>query len=168
MPNKATDYDKKTPREHILTRPDTYVGDIEEIKESMWTLNIKEDDSNKLNFKMKNKKIKFVPGLLKLFDEIIVNSRDHSVNDATCDTIKVEVNTEENYITVYNNGINGIPVEEHPKFKVLVPTMIFGQLLTSSNYDDSKKRTVGGRNGYGAKLVSVFSKKFTVPIIFVK
>ena len=164
MPNKATDYDKKTPREHILTRPDTYIGDIEVTKESMWTLNIKDDESNKLNFKMKNKKIKFVPGLLKLFDEIIVNSRDHSVNDTTCDTIKVEVNTEENYITIYNNGNNGIPVEEHPKFKVLVPTMIFGQLLTSSNYDDSKKRTVGGRNGYGAKLVSVFSKKFTVRV----
>ena len=164
MPNKATDYDKKTPREHILTRPDTYIGDIEETKEAMWTLNIKDDESNKLNFKMKNKKIKFVPGLLKLFDEIVVNSRDHSVNDSTCDTIKVEVNTEENYITVFNNGNNGIPVEEHPKFKVMVPSMIFGQLLTSSNYDDSKKRTVGGRNGYGAKLVSVFSKKFTVRV----
>ena len=63
-----------------------------------------------------------------------------------------------------NNGNNGIPVEVHPKFKKMVPSMIFGELLTSSNYDDSKKRTTGGRNGYGAKLVNVFSKRFIVKV----
>lgn len=164
MPIKATDYDKKTPREHILTRPDTYIGDIELATETLWTVDINESEGTKLDFNMIKKEIKFVPGLLKLFDEIIVNSRDHSVNDKTCDTIKVEINTEENYITIMNNGNNGIPVEEHPKFKKIVPSMIFGELLTSSNYDDSKKRTTGGRNGYGAKLVNVFSKKFTVRV----
>tara|TARA_B100000767_G_scaffold208866_1_gene195812 strand:+ start:43 stop:3522 length:3480 start_codon:yes stop_codon:yes gene_type:complete len=164
MPIKATDYDKKTPREHILTRPDTYIGDIEESKETLWTLKIKDSDNSNLDFIMKKKKIKFVPGLLKLFDEIIVNSRDHSVIDSTCDTIKVDINIEDNYITIMNNGNNGIPVEIHPKFKKLVPSMIFGELLTSSNYDDSKKRTTGGRNGYGSKLVNVFSKKFTVRV----
>ena len=97
MPIKATDYDKKTPREHILTRPDTYIGDIEKTTETLWTLKIKDSESNKLDFSMKKKKIKFVPGLLKLFDEIIVNSRDHSVNDPTCDTIKVDINTEEEF-----------------------------------------------------------------------
>lgn len=164
MPVKATDYDKKTPREHILTRPDTYIGDIELTNENMWTLDIKESESKNLEFEMKYKKIKFVPGLLKLFDEIIVNSRDHSVNDKTCDTIKVEINKEEKYISIYNNGNNGIPVEMHPKFNKMVPSMIFGELLTSSNYDDSKKRTTGGRNGYGSKLVNVFSTKFTVMV----
>ena len=76
MPIKATDYDKKTPREHILTIPDTYIGDIEESKETLWTLKIKDSDNSNLDFIMKKKKIKFVPGLLKLFDEIIVNSID--------------------------------------------------------------------------------------------
>jgi DNA topoisomerase II len=37
-----------------------------------------------------------------------------------------------------------------------------GNLLTSDNYDDSEKKTTGGRNGYGAKLANVFSHKFTV------
>ena len=41
-----------------------------------------------------------------------------------------------------------------------IPQLIFGELLTSSNYDDSKKRTTGGRNGYGAKLANIFSTKF--------
>jgi len=40
--------------------------------------------------------------------------------------------------------------------------MIFGQLLTSSNYDDQEKKTTGGRNGYGAKLANIFSTKFIV------
>ena len=42
--------------------------------------------------------------------------------------------------------------------------MIFGELLTSSNYDDNKKRTTGGRNGYGSKLANIFSTKFEVEI----
>ena len=65
---------------------------------------------------------------------------------------------------MWNNGQNGIPVEEHPKFKTLVPSMIFGELHTSSNYDDSKERTTGGRNGYGAKLANIFSTRFEVEI----
>lgn len=40
--------------------------------------------------------------------------------------------------------------------------MIFGHLLTSSNYEDNKKKVTGGRNGYGAKLANIFSKQFTV------
>ena len=74
------------------------------------------------------KDIKFVPGLLKIFDEIIVNASDHSKNDKTCNTIKVMFNMEEGYIGVYNNSNKGIPVSEHPKFKTLVPSMIFGEM----------------------------------------
>lgn len=40
--------------------------------------------------------------------------------------------------------------------------MVFGHLLSGSNYDDEEKKTVGGRNGYGAKLCNVFSKQFTI------
>lgn len=43
-----------------------------------------------------------------------------------------------------------------------VPTMIFGHLLTSSNYDDEEEKVTGGRNGYGAKLCNIFSHRFTV------
>ena len=41
-----------------------------------------------------------------------------------------------------------------------VPTLLFGELLTSDNYDDTEKKVTGGRNGYGAKLTNIFSKKF--------
>ena len=76
---------------------------------------------------------------MKIFDEILVNARDHSINDPGCDTIKVEYNKEEGYISVFNNGSKPIPVEEHPIHKVLVPSMIFGEMLSGSNFDDTKK-----------------------------
>ena len=145
-------YDKKSPRDHVLLRPDTYIGDIEPTTEEMW---IYEE-------KMIKKKISYTPGFLKIFDEVLVNARDASCNDPTCTDIKVECNDD--YISVYNNGDISIPVEEHPVHKMMVPTMIFGELLTSSNYDDDEKRTTGGRNGYGAKLANIFSTKFTVEI----
>jgi DNA topoisomerase-2 len=62
---------------------------------------------------------------------------------------------------VWNNGV-GIPVVEHKDEKMFVPTMIFGHLLTSSNYNDEEEKVTGGRNGYGAKLCNIFSSKFTV------
>jgi len=154
---KATDYDKKTPREHVLARPDTYIGDKEITSDF---IDIYNEEKNIIE----SEKINYVPGFLKCFDELIVNSRDASENDDTCDTIKIEFNKEDKYIKIWNNGIKGIPVAVHPKFKNLVPSMIFGEMLTSSNYDDSQKRTTGGRNGYGAKLANIFSTQFIVEI----
>jgi DNA topoisomerase-2 len=53
-------------------------------------------------------------------------------------------------------------VTKHAKEKVYIPELVFGHLLTSSNYDDDVKKVTGGRNGFGAKLTNIFSKKFTV------
>jgi len=68
---------------------------------------------------------------------------------------------EDNKISIWNNG-RGIPVVEHKEEKMYVPTMIFGHLLTSSNYNDEEEKVTGGRNGYGAKLCNIFSNKFIV------
>lgn len=155
----AAKYDKKTPREHVLIRPDTYVGDIEPTTETMWVAK---------DGKIVKELITYTPGFLKVFDELIVNARDASVNDDSCDTIKVEYNIEEGYISVWNNGDKGIPVEEHPEHKMLVPSMIFGELLTSSNYNDDEERTTGGRNGYGSKLCNIFSTRFEVEVMDAK
>ena len=77
------------------------------------------------------------------------------------DTIRVSINRENNVISVFNNG-HGIPIEMHAKEKIYVPELIFGHLLTSSNYDDNEKKVTGGRNGYGAKLCNIFSTEFIV------
>lgn len=77
------------------------------------------------------------------------------------DTIKVDIDVENGIISVYNSG-KGIPIEIHSKEKVYIPEMIFGHLLTSSNYDDDEKKLTGGRNGYGAKLANIYSNEFTI------
>lgn len=150
-------YQKKTPIEHILTRPDTYIGDVKLQKEPMW---IYSSEKNMLI----EKEIDYVPGLYKIFDEIIVNAGDRIQEDKTCDCIKVNINAETNTISVWNNGI-GIDVVVHQEHKLYIPSLIFGELLTSTNYDDTVKRTSGGRNGYGAKLANIYSTFFSVETV---
>lgn len=102
-----------------------------------------------------------VPGLYKIFDEIIVNACDNKQRDKTMNTLKVDINVEKGEISVWNNG-KGIPIALHKEHNVYVPELIFGHLLTGSNFDDKKKKTTGGRNGYGAKLANIFSTEFIV------
>jgi len=147
-------YQKKSQLEHILLRPDTYIGSVERITQSMWVYDSAQEC-------MVHKSLSFVPGLFKIFDEILVNAADNKIRDPSMDTLKVDIDREEGRITVYNNG-RGIPVEIHSKENVHVPELIFGHLLTSSNYNDDQKKVTGGRNGYGAKLCNIFSKEFTV------
>uniref|UniRef100_A0A3Q2E0R1 DNA topoisomerase (ATP-hydrolyzing) n=1 Tax=Cyprinodon variegatus TaxID=28743 RepID=A0A3Q2E0R1_CYPVA len=146
-------YQKKTPLEHILLRPDTYVGSLEPVTQQMWVF---DEDVG-----MNQREITYVPGLYKIFDEILVNAADNKQRDKNMTSIKVTIDPESNTITIWNNG-KGIPVVEHKEEKMYVPALIFGHLLTSSNYDDDEKKVTGGRNGYGAKLCNIFSTKFTV------
>ena len=91
----------------------------------------------------------------------MVNAADNIQRDKKTNTIKVNIDQKQNRITVWNNG-KGIPIEVHKEHGCYVPELVFGHLLTSSNYDDKQKKVTGGRNGYGAKLTNIFSKRFTV------
>eukprot|EP00747_Dinoflagellata_sp_TGD_P131252 gnl/TRDRNA2_/TRDRNA2_174938_c5_seq9.p1 gnl/TRDRNA2_/TRDRNA2_174938_c5~~gnl/TRDRNA2_/TRDRNA2_174938_c5_seq9.p1 ORF type:complete len:1257 (-),score=367.55 gnl/TRDRNA2_/TRDRNA2_174938_c5_seq9:303-4016(-) len=147
-------YQKKTQLEHILLRPDSYVGSTERQSAEHW---IMDDSTNK----MVKKTLQYVPALYKIFDEILVNAADNLVRCPEQDTIRVDINPEKGFISVWNNG-KGLPVQMHKEHGCYVPELVFGQLLTSDNYDDSEKKVVGGRNGYGAKLTNIFSTKFIV------
>lgn len=146
-------YQKKTQLEHILLRPDTYIGSVELVTQQMWVY----DEDVGINYR----EVTFVPGLYKIFDEILVNAADNKQRDPKMSCIRVTIDPENNLVSIWNNG-KGIPVVEHKVEKMYVPALIFGQLLTSSNYDDDEKKVTGGRNGYGAKLCNIFSTKFTV------
>ena len=69
----------------------------------------------------------------------MVNAADNKVRDPTQTLIKVEINAESNEISIMNNG-RGIPIEIHKEHNVYVPELIFGQMMTSSNYDDEEKK----------------------------
>lgn len=145
-------YQKKSQLEHILLRPDTYIGSVEKHTQTLWVYE---------NDQMVQRSVTYVPGLYKIFDEILVNAADNKQRDPSMDSVKVTIDVESNCISVYNTG-DGVPVEIHQEEGVYVPELIFGHLLTSSNYDDNEKKTTGGRNGYGAKLTNIFSTEFVV------
>jgi len=157
--NLTHKYQKKTDIEHILSNPDTYIGSVEEIDSEQWVLNDEGD-------KIVEKNIKYIPGLFKLFDEGIVNCRDHvirmlqSIANKQADCIPVTnisiTILEDGTISMLNDG-NGIDVAQHPEYKTWIPEMIFGQLRTSTNYDKTEKKIVGGKNGFGFKLVLIWS-----------
>jgi DNA topoisomerase II len=151
------DVQQKTDKQHILDNPDTYIGSVESIDSNMWIMS---EDSDKIV----EKNINYIPGLFKLFDEGIVNCRDHVVRMKT----KVDANVEnalpvshidvcieeDGSITMINDG-NGIDVAQ--KDGLWIPELVFGHLRTSTNYNKEEKKIVGGKNGFGFKLVLIWS-----------
>jgi DNA topoisomerase-2 len=148
---------KLTHIEHILKRPDSYVGPVELGTEPYWIL-----DGGKFS----KKNLKYSPALLKIFDEILVNAIDrNSLHPKQVSSISVAIDKESGSVTIENNGpLGGISVKMHEKEGLWNPELVFGHLLTSTNYDDSQKRIVGGRNGYGAKLANIYSTDFSIVI----
>ena len=138
-----------------MLRPDTYIGSVEERTDNLWVFN--EDTA-----KMEYRPVSYVPGLYKIFDEILVNAADNMARDPKgMDQIRVDIDKVAGTVAITNNG-EGVPVTMHKVHKMYVPELIFGNLLTGDNYDDSEKKVTGGRNGYGAKLTNIFSKSFTI------
>lgn len=155
-------YQKKTHREHILSLPDTYIGSIQTTEEDVFLRN--GDLFEKSNILVN-------PGFYKLIDELLVNAHDHVVRLRTRKSdllVKyIDIHCTSESFSIENDG-EPIDVVEHPEHKVWVPQMIFAELLTSTNYDKDEKKLVGGKNGYGVKLVNIFAKRMDVAVDDVK
>ena len=157
MSNLANQYQKKTDKQHILDNPDTYIGSVENVDSHSWVFN-----ENKLVKTF----IEYIPGLYKLFDEGIVNCRDHAIrmkqsiangNTKSLPVTNISISIDnDGVITMLNDG-NGIDIEKHPEYNIWIPEMIFGHLRTSTNYNKDEKKIVGGKNGFGFKLVLIWS-----------
>jgi len=165
--NLANKYQQKTDKQHILDNPDTYIGSVEEVDSDLWILNENGD-------KIIEKNIKYIPGLFKLFDEGIVNCRDHVVRmqqaiangqDNCMPVSNIEITIQEDGTIIMLNDGNGIDVAQHPEHKIWIPEMIFGHLRTSTNYDKTEKKIVGGKNGFGFKLVLIWSTSGSVETV---
>jgi DNA topoisomerase-2 len=194
-------YQRKTDKQHILDNPDTYIGSIENVDAHMWVWNdeatmdsdlvsvvstaTSEDDtaskaSGGANATVGATKLKcctlrtieYIPGLYKLFDEGIVNCRDHVIRmmqqhdaagtsqeaaDKRCVTY-IKITIGEDGVIVFENDGNGIDVAKHPEYDIWIPELVFGHLRTSTNYNKDEKRIVGGKNGFGFKLVLIWSE----------
>lgn len=154
-------YQKKSDKQHVLDNPDTYIGSIENINCNAY---VYDEDSKKII----EKQITYNPGLYKLFDEGIVNCRDHFIRmqqlisvsndeDKNYPVTKIDISIDESGVITLTNDGNGIDVSVHPEYNIWIPELIFGHLRTSTNYDKTEKKIVGGKNGFGFKLVLIWS-----------
>ncbi len=161
--NIQNKYKKLDHQEHVLSRPGMYIGSIETDTYNTWVY----DD---VTTKIVKKEVNIVPGLYKIYDEILVNAIDHvtrmksDLDAAPVKNIKITINKETGVITIWNDG-EGIEVEKHPDHKIYIPELIFGNMLTSTNYDDTTEKTIGGQNGIGAKACNIFSRSFTIETV---
>jgi DNA topoisomerase-2 len=160
-------YVKLDPREHVLTRPNMYIGPIVEQCVNTWILDPE-------SMKMVKREIRYVAGLYKIYDEVLVNAVDHVTRMKMeieggktvrpVKSINIDIDRATGIISVCNDG-DGIDVVKHPEYSCYVPELIFGNMLTSSNYDDTEDRVIGGQNGIGAKACNIFSKRFEVETV---
>ena len=142
-------YQKKSDKQHVLDNPDTYIGSIENINCNAYVF----DDESK---KIIEKQITYNPGLYKLFDEGIVNCRDHFIRmqqlislngeDKNYPVTKIDISIDDTGIITLTNDGNGIDVSVHPEYNIWIPELIFGHLRSSKNYDKKEKKIVGGKN----------------------
>ena len=151
-------YKRLDQRQHVLLRPGMYIGSVAPTATEAW---VYEDGA------LCYREVTVAPAFAQVFLEILTNATDHAIRTAghakaadRVTRIAVALDPATGVITVENNG-RGIETGAHPEYGVPVPELIFGSLLTSSNFED-EARTVAGQNGIGAKSTNIFSARFTV------
>lgn len=152
-------------RQHVLLRPDTYIGSTVPKPRVGWLWNFQEKKMMKAQHSVPD-------GQERIFLEILWNAADNANNTHIENASlppenryplgKIEVTMTETTITVKNNA-KPIVIEPHYQHRDKYnPECIFGKINTSTNYDDRVERTGGGKNGIGAKATNVFSTEFSV------
>lgn len=151
MSQELLKYQKLSEKEHVLKRSGMWLGST-----TVGTLDffVPTEDH-----KMILRPVTSSPALIKMCDEVISNSVDEHVRSGNVTRIDVTYSEMTGEIVVKDNG--GIPVKKHPEYKEWIPSMIFGQLRTGSNFSDDD-RTTAGLNGLGSVLVNIFSTEFRV------
>ena len=154
-------YIKKDPIEHIMLRPDMYVGSTTLKKTPEYIAEKGENGT----YSIYKKEIRVSPAIVRVFIEAISNAVDNversKTTDTKCTKIKVSFDKETGLTSIWNDG-DVIPIEINEENKCYNHSLIFGHLLTGSNYDDEEERTTSGKNGLGVKLLNVFSSQFSV------
>jgi len=143
-------YQKLDDISHVIARPGMYIGSIKPHTATKWVLD---------NEKMVQQELTYNPGFLKIFDEIITNSVDESKR-AGSKLTTVKVTIKDNTISIWDNG--GIPVVKHTEHNEWIPEMIFSNLKSGSNFDDTEERSWAGTNGVGSTLTNIYSNEFII------
>jgi len=154
------EYQQLTDVEHVLKRPDSYVGSLATIMATQYVVSLTNTEEK---VKIVEREIAYISALERIFLEILSNAADNAVKTKLegLDPGRIKVTITDNFIEVYNEGLP-VPTDWHNTFNQWIPTMIFFNLRAGSNFDDEKVRKWGGRNGFGAKLTAIFSNLYEV------
>jgi DNA gyrase/topoisomerase IV subunit B len=155
-------YVKYEHREHVLNKPNMYIGSTDVDPYDIWLISSD-------NTKVEKRKVDYIPALFKIFDEIVDNATDHYYRLKKLELanqvkdIKIEINKDTGIISVYNSG-DGIEIIKHPSHDMYIPELVFGNLMTSTNFTDNNRVGVG-TNGLGASLTNIFSEWFEIETV---
>lgn len=137
-----------TDREHVLKRPAMYIGAIDKTVTNEFIV-----DNNKIE----QRYVEYVPGLIKIINEIIDNSVDVAIKTDFKDCTQISVKITDDCVEVKDNG-TGIPViESNGKY---MPELAWGRMRSGSNFENDSNRTQIGLNGVGSFCTNCFSLKF--------
>ena len=125
-------YQVLTPINHILHRPDMYIGSLE-------NENISRVITTPLN-EIEEVSTTACRGFLKIVDEVVSNAQDYQVTDSTTSLISLSVNAENGWIKVYNNGKKTVSTKPFDDSGKSIAQTVFGVLLSGSNFNDDQKR----------------------------
>jgi len=150
------DYSDMDPREHVYNKAGMYIGSDTSLQRDDWLLDLD-------TMKMKFREIDFVPACERIYIEIISNAADHCVKSLNegCPIGPIDVYMDKKRISIKNIGLP-IPIEKKPGKNMYIPEYIFGNLRTSTNYDDDTRAALVGTNGIGSKVANIFSTRFEV------
>ena len=156
------EYEKMTHVGHIKKRPDTYIGSQTGVTmDTVWVANVVGVE----NIRITNSSCHVATAIIGISKEVFDNATDNVERSraAGVDPGMIETSMTENSLTIKNYGKH-IPIVIHHKEKIWTPQLLFGELLTSDNYEDEIERYKIGRNGYGIKLTNIFSMVFQLVI----
>lgn len=156
----AQQYQLFEPIQHILERPDMYVGSKQKEEIEDYVYRVVFDKTGEYSGHLVNTKISVSPAFYRTFLEILSNAVDNLERKSVKPMSYIDVVLTKDQISITNDGaVIPITINDHGIYN---HSLIFGHLLSGSNYDDNKDRFTAGRNGLGAKLTNVLSKEFTV------
>lgn len=162
LEDEKTQYSSLEPREHCIARPGMYIGSIYPSKIEFYSVNNEKD-----SLKIIKKESVINQGLHRIFLEILSNAIDNVTrsekSSTPCTKIKVDIERETGLISVFNDG-KTIPIEINEETGVYNPEMLFGKLMSGSNFNDNEERKTSGLHGLGSVLCNIFSSSFEVDI----
>lgn len=153
-------YQEMELRDQIYKVPDTYIGSCQHVARTERLLKMTDE-----TVYFQQDTIMLPDGVEQLFKEILTNSSDNVSRSRAqgVDPGEITITMDSHIVTVRNGGIL-IPIGINTLSGKYAADLIFGNLLTSSNYDEENRGDTAGRNGYGAKLTNIFSNNFVVII----